>query len=196
MKRIVAAVAVLSLLAAACSSEPEELAGIVRTPAPSMLAASLPDASAGGVPFEMRAPAGDILLVYFGYTACPDVCPTTLADLRSAFRQIGDDAEQVTVAMVTIDPERDTDDIITGYVQSFVPSAHALRETDPESLRAAADVFGADYGVTITDEGVYEVIHTAHVYAIDDEGLLQVSWAFGTESETIASDLQILLRSE
>lgn len=197
MRRIVAAVAVLSLLSAACSSEPEELAGIIRTPAPSMLEASLlPDASAGGVPFEMRAPVGDILLVYFGYTACPDVCPTTLADLRSAFRKIGDDADRVTVAMVTIDPERDTDDIITGYVQSFIPSAHALRETNADALRAAADVFGADYDVTITDEGVYEVIHTAHVYAIDDEGLLQVSWAFGTDSETIASDLQILLGAE
>ena len=63
-------------------------------------------------------------------------------------------------------------------------------------LRAVADAFGADYDVTITDEGVYEVIHTAHLYAIDDEGLLQVTWPFGTEPDDIARDLQILLRSQ
>lgn len=195
MKRIVAAVALLILLAAACSSEPEELAGFVRTPLPSMLEASLPDAGAGGAEFEMRAPEGELLLVYFGYTACPDICPTTLADVKSVLRDLGDDADRVTVAMATVDPDRDSDEIITAYVQSFVPAAHGLRTGDPDTLRAAADVFGADYGVTITDEGVYEVVHTAHLYAIDDAGLLQVTWAFGTEPEVIAKDIQLLLRA-
>jgi len=196
MKRIVAITALLSVLGAACSSSPQELSGFVRDPLPSMLEASLPDASGGGADFLMRAPEGDVLIVYFGYTSCPDVCPTTLADLRSALRELGDDADRVTVAMATIDPGRDTDEIITGYVQSFVPTAHALRSAEDESLRAAADVFGADYGVTINDEGEYEVIHTAHLYAIDDAGLLQVTWAFGTQPEAITNDLQILLRSE
>lgn len=196
MKQMIATLALLSLLAAACSSQPEELSGFVRNPLPSVLEASLPDASAGGVNFEMRAPAGDVLLVYFGYTACPDVCPTTLADVRSALRQLGDDADRVKLAMATIDPDRDTDEIISGYVQSFVPAAHGLRAQDDDSLRAAADIFGADYGVTITDEGDYEVIHTAHLYAVDDAGLLQVTWAFGTEPETIADDIRILLSSE
>lgn len=196
MKRLAATAALLSVLAVACSSTPQELSGFVREPLPSMLEASLPDASAGGNDFVMRAPEGEVLIVYFGYTSCPDVCPTTLADLRSALRDLGDDADRVTVAMATIDPGRDSDEIITGYVQSFVPAAHALRSEEDASLRAAADVFGADYGVTITDEGDYEVIHTAHLYAIDDAGLLQVTWAFGTEPEAIANDLQILLRSE
>ena len=196
MRRIVVLAALLSVLVVACSSTPQELSGFVREPLPSMLEASLPDASDAGADFLMQAPAGEVLVVYFGYTSCPDVCPTTLADLRSALRELGDDADRVTVAMATIDPGRDTDEIITGYVQSFVPAAHALRSEEDESLRAAADVFGADYGVTITDEGDYEVIHTAHLYAIDDAGLLQVTWAFGTEPEAIANDLQILLRSE
>ena len=196
MKQMVAAVALVSLIATACSSEPEELAGFVRSPLPSVLEASLPDVSAGGVDFEMRAPDGEILVVYFGYTACPDVCPTTLADVRSVLRTLGDDADRVTLAMATIDPDRDPDEIITGYVQSFVSTAHALRAGDDEPLRAAADIFGADYGVTITDEGDYEVIHTAHLYAIDDAGLLQVTWAFGTEPEIIAADIQILLSAE
>ncbi|MCP4964289.1 MAG: SCO family protein [bacterium] len=196
MKRLLAVIIVLGLIAAACSSEPEELAGFVRSPLPSVLEASLRDATAGGADFEMRAAENDLLLVYFGYTACPDVCPTTLADVRSALRELGDDADRVQLAMATIDPDRDTDEIITGYVQSFVPSAHGLRAGDAESLRAAADVFGADYGVTTTEEGDYEVIHTAHLYAVDDKGLLQVTWAFGTEPENIAADIRILLRSE
>lgn len=196
MRRLVLVVALLSLVGAACDSDPVELSGFVRTPLPNVGGASLPDASAGGVDFAMQAPAGEILVVYFGYTSCPDVCPTTLADLRSALRKMGDDASRVQVAMATIDPGRDTADIITGYVQSFVPAAHALRTDDGAELRAAADTFGAGYGVTITDEGDYEVVHTAHLYAVDDAGRLQVTWPFGTEPEAIAQDLGILLRSE
>jgi protein SCO1/2 len=185
--------AVFVLAVAGCSSEPKELSGFVRNPLPNVASASLPDVSNGGVDFAMRAPDGEILVLYFGYTSCPDVCPTTLADLKSALRQAGETAERVNVAMATIDPGRDADEVITGYVQSFIPGAHALRTDSEEELRAAADTFGADYGVTLNDEGVYEVFHTAHLYAIDDSGLLQVTWAFGTEPENIARDLEILL---
>ncbi len=194
MRRWLPAVVLLAIVAAACGgSSSAELSGFVRTPLPEVGATSLPDASAGGSDFAMQAPDGELLLLYFGYTACPDVCPTTLADLRKALRILGDDAEDVTVAMVTIDPTRDTDDVITGYVQSFVPDAHGLRTDDDAALRAAADVFGADYSVTITEDGTYEVVHTAHLYAIDEAGLLQVTWPFGTEPEDIANDLEILL---
>ncbi|MEA2001894.1 MAG: SCO family protein [Actinomycetota bacterium] len=196
MRRLMVVGAVLGLFVAACSSDPAELSGFVRTPFPDVSHATLPDASVGGTDFAMQAPAGEILVVYFGYTSCPDVCPTTLADLRSALRKMGDDASRVKVAMATIDPGRDTADIITGYVQSFVPAAHALRTDDDSALRAAADTFGADYGVSISDEGEYDVIHTAHLYAVDDAGQLQVTWPFGTEPEAIALDLDILLRSE
>ncbi len=127
-------------------------------------------------------------------------CGSEVAELsgivRTPLPDMGDDAEHINVAMATIDPGRDTDEIITDYVQSFVPGAHGLRTGDEGELRAAADVFGADYDVTITDDGDYEVIHTAHLYAIDDTGHLQVTWAFGTEPETIAQDLQILLGAQ
>jgi protein SCO1/2 len=196
MRKLVVVLALLSLVATSCSSEPEELSGFVRDPLPSVADIALPDASAGGAPFEMRAPDGELLLVYFGYTACPDVCPTTLADLRKAMAELGDDADMLTVAMETIDIERDTDDVITGYVQSFLPEAHGLRATDDATLRAAADAFGADYGVNVTDEGEYEVQHTAHLYAVDDAGLIQVTWAFGTKAETIAQDIKLLLKQQ
>lgn len=194
MRKLVVALTALVLIAASCGSEPEELSGIVRTPLPSVADVSLPDAGAEGTPFNMKAPPGGLLLVYFGYTSCPDVCPTTLADLRKALAAIGADAEKVTVAMATIDIERDGDDIIFGYVQSFVSGAHGLRARDDATLRAAADAFGADYAVTIDNEGKYEVQHTAHLYAVDDQGLIQVTWAFGTKPEAMANDIRLLLR--
>lgn len=195
MRRFLAVIA-LVLVVAACSSEPAQLSGFVRDPLPDVSVASLPAVSSGGAEFTMRAPQDEILLLYFGYTSCPDVCPTTLADLRSALRDLGETATKVNVAMATIDPERDTDEVITGYVQSFIPEAHALRTSDPEELRAAADVFGADYGVSVDDDGKYEVFHTANLYAIDDGGLLQVTWPFGTEPESIAADIELLLEAE
>jgi len=194
MRKMVVALALLSLIATSCSSEPEELAGFVRDPLPSVAHISLPDGDAGGAPFQMVASEGELLLVYFGYTECPDVCPTTLADLKKVMKQLGDDAEKVTLAMETIDIERDTDDIITAYVQSFVPEAHGLRARDDETLRAAADTFGADYSVEVTEEGVYEVMHTAHTYAVNDEGLILVTWAFGTEAEIMTQDIRLLLK--
>ncbi len=186
----------VTLVVAGCSSEPEELSGFVRTPAPNVASASLPDVSNGGTDFAMQAAAGEILILYFGYTSCPDVCPTTLADLRSALGEAGDIADRVQVAMATVDLERDTDEVLTGYVQSFIPDAHALRANGDDELRAAAEAVGADYDVTVTEDGKYEVFHTALLYAIDDAGLLQVTWAFGTEPESIARDLGILLSAK
>ncbi|MDJ0925129.1 MAG: SCO family protein [Acidimicrobiia bacterium] len=195
MRRLLLVLVVAALAAVACSSEPQELSGFVRSPLPDVSAASLPDVSDDGVALPMQAPPGEILVLYFGYTACPDVCPTTLADVRSALRRMGSEAEKIRLAMTTIDPDRDTDEVITGYVQSFVSGAHALRTDNQDELRGFADVFGADYGVSVSEDGDYEVFHTAHLYAIDDEGLLRVTWPFGTDPESISADLALLLEA-
>ena len=185
------------LLVSGCGEDaPYVPAGIVRTPAPDVSSVNLPEASAGGAPFAFRAEPGKLFILYFGYTACPDICPTTMADLRTALRQIGDSADRVDVGMVTIDPLRDTDELITAYVQAFFPAGHAFRTDDPEALRAAADAFGAGYEVTFDDQGVEEVIHTAFLYAIDDSGHLRLMWPFGIESEDIARDLNALLEEQ
>jgi protein SCO1/2 len=194
MRRLIVAIALVSLVATSCGSDTDQLSGFVRTPLPSVADVSLPDGGAGGAPFVMKADPGKLLLVYFGYTSCPDVCPTTLADLKTALASLGDDADRVTVAMETIDIERDTDAIITSYVQSFIPGAHGLRATDDASLRSAADAFGANYKVTKDEDGYYEVQHTALMYVVDEQGLIQVTWPFGTAPQSIASDIRILLR--
>ncbi|MGE0732977.1 MAG: SCO family protein, partial [Acidimicrobiia bacterium] len=99
-----AALAVLTTGLAACGArEPDRLVGAVREPRPQVGEVSLPEAGAG--PFRFAAEPGHVLLTYFGYTSCPDVCPTTLADLKVVFEDLGAAADRVELAMVTIDPE-------------------------------------------------------------------------------------------
>lgn len=182
---------VLALLSVACA-EPE-LSGFVREPTPVVADVTLPDVSAGGEAFEFRAEPGGILLVYFGFTSCPDICPTTLADTRTALSRIGEGAERVDFALATVDPGRDTEEVVTRYVQSFLPGAHALRTEDDATLRAAAEPFGASYEVTTNEAGDIEVVHSGSLYAVDDEGQLLVTWPFGTSIEDLSRDLEILL---
>jgi protein SCO1/2 len=167
--------------------------GLVREPRPVVATVTLPDAASGGEPFALRASAGHLLLVYFGYTSCPDVCPTTLADVRKALAQLGTDASKVDVAMATVDPDRDTSEKLIAYVQTFVPAGHALRTEDPTQLRAAADALGADYSVDTNATGQIEVAHTAFVYVIDDNGVLLLQWPFGVKANDMRSDLHQLL---
>lgn len=187
-------VLVLALLGlTACGSEPAELAGYVRTPLPVVADISLPEVGSDAGDFTFRADEDGLLLVYFGYTSCPDVCPTTLADVRSAMRQLGDEAGRIDLAMATVDPDRDTDDVIEAYVEAFVSGGHPLRTEDDAQLKAAADAFGAYYEVSVSDQGDIEVVHTGHLYVVDDQGRLQVTWPFGTKPAEIVSDLSILL---
>jgi protein SCO1/2 len=132
------------------------------------------------------------LIVYFGYTFCPDVCPTTLAEVKKALKQLGSKADRVDLAMITIDPNRDSDAIITGYVQSFIPSAHALRTDDQTSLEATAAAFGASYSVTTAADGAVEVSHSAAMYVVDSTGTVVLTWPFGIPADGIATDLDIL----
>jgi protein SCO1 len=187
--------AAVALTVAACARDaaPPELRGYTREPTPDALGVSLPDASRGGEDFELVADDGGVLLVYFGYTSCPDVCPMTLSDIRVALEEILDDASGVDLAVVTIDPERDTDDVLTGYVDHFFPGGHALRTTDDAQLRRAASAFGATYAVApAEDGGEPEVMHSGSVYGVDDAGQIVVTWPFGTSAEDFAHDLELL----
>ncbi len=183
------------LLAAGCADDPHIYAGYTRSPTPSVATVALPMVDADGEigPFEFRAAEDELLLVYFGYTSCPDVCPTTLFDVRTALAELGDDAAKVDLAMVTIDPAVDTDEVVAGYVRSFVDDAIALRTDDDTELRAAASAFGADYGVNTNDEGEPEVFHTGALYAVDAAGDLVLTWSFGTTASDMAIDMAEML---
>ena len=155
---------------------------------------TLPEASNSDAPFTFAAAPGHLLIVYFGYTSCPDVCPTTLAMLKSALKQLGDDASKIELAMATVDPARDSDEVITGYVRSFVPDAHALRSDEPAQLQAAADAFGVSYSVTTAADGAIEVTHSGAMYVVNDQGDVVLTWPFGVTSDAVAGDLDVLLR--
>ena len=145
-----------------------------------------------GTDVEFRADPGEIQVVYFGFTNCPDVCPTTLADLTIALRKLGDDAERVETVMVSVDPDRDLP-ILDQYVTSFVSDAVAAGTDDDELLQAAAAPFGVTYDVRTLDDGTIEVDHSPFLYAVDDQGRLVLSWQFNTSSDDMAADLEILL---
>jgi protein SCO1 len=187
-----AALVVALALPACGESGAAPLTGVVRLPLPEIGDLTLPDAAAGGAEVPLRADDGGILVVYFGFTSCPDVCPTTMADLREALRSLGEDAERVSVALVTVDPGRDTDEVLTDYVEYFAPGGHALRTEDDARLREVAAGFGASYSVA-TVEGEIEVAHTGHLYAVDEVGRLLVTWLFGTSPEDLRADLERLL---
>jgi protein SCO1/2 len=195
--RRTAAALLLAFTLSACGGEERELAGYRRDPAPEVGGLSLPDLSDGGADFAFRADPDHLLIVYFGYTNCPDFCPTTLSDLRLATRRMDeDDAARIDVAMVTIDPERDLA-VLDEYVASFFEHGHALGTDDDDRLRAAAAPFGVGYSVERDADGeVTDVSHSTALYAVDDEGELTLTWQFGVPIDDLAADLSQLLDEE
>lgn len=193
VRAIVATVAIAAQFGSACAGDatPRTISGIRSEPAPSVSGLALPDGD--GVETPLVPTVGDFLVVYFGYTACPDVCPTTMFELRTALAALGDDARRVEVAMITIDPARDTADVITRYVRGFVESGVALRTDDDTRLHAVADAFGASFSVTTEVDGTPKVSHTPNLYVVDRSGALVLTWPFGLPAAAIATDLEILL---
>ena len=194
--RAAALVAAAALVLGACGSDDggdSSLAGIVRDPAPVVDGTVLPSVAEEGEIVEFRARQGGLQAVYFGYTSCPDVCPTTLADLTVALRKLPDDqAAMVDTVMVTVDPDRDLD-ILAGYVQSFIPDADAAGTDNNELLAEAAEPFGAVYSVAALDDGTIEVEHSPFLYVVNDRGELVVTWQFGETSDNMAADMATLL---
>jgi protein SCO1/2 len=139
---------------------------------------------------------GDVVLLFFGYTSCPDVCPTTLAELRQALSEFNEqDAQQVRVVFVTVDPERDSPERMQEYVDQFNPAFIGL--SGPET---SLEKIWTEYGVyrEIADEqsaAGYIVNHTARVSLIDRQGNLRVSFSFDTPVADIVHDLKIVLKN-
>jgi protein SCO1/2 len=137
---------------------------------------------------------GQIVLMFFGYTSCPDVCPMTLAEARRVLDGLGDEADQVTFLFITVDPERDTREVLSTYVSAFHPAIVGLRGT-PDELEGVY----RDYGIFAEKEELsesavgYVINHTARVFLVDAEGRLRLSYAFGTPPDDILADVRFLL---
>ena len=200
---VVAALAVASagLVGGGCGEEETQraLTGIVRDDPLRSSGVFVTDVtSAGAYPavsdtFEVVARPESLLVVYFGFTNCPDICPTSLAELRAALRRMGDDAERVDLAMITVDPDRDTAEVMNGYVGSFVDRYHVLRPSSAEELEAAEAAFLASSKITTTSDGRIEVSHTATAYVVDEDGVVRVEIPFGHGVDNLVNDLDVLL---
>jgi len=187
-------VAIASALLAACSpGKPEKAAfkGIDITGAEYARTLSLPDA--GGKPRSLADFKGRVTLVFFGYTQCPDVCPTTLAEIAEVKKLLGPDGAKVQPVFVTVDPERDTPEVIGPYVGSFGGDFVALRGTLDQTKAAAKEFkvfFAKAPGKT---EGSYTMDHTAGTFVFDPAGRVRLFVRQGGGAEALASDIKLLL---
>ena len=136
---------------------------------------------------------GRVVVVFFGFTQCPDVCPTTMVELAAVKKQLGADGERVQGIFVTVDPERDTPELLKAYVDNFGAGFVALRGSPEETLAAAKHfkVFFAK--VPGKTEGSYTIDHTAGSYLFDPQGRVRLFTRHGTGPEALAHDLKLLL---
>lgn len=136
---------------------------------------------------------GKVTVVFFGYTQCPDVCPTTMAELAQVKKSLGPDGERIQGVFVTVDPDRDTPELLKAYMGSFDPSFVALRGT-PEQTAAMAKEFKVFYAkVPGKTEGSYTVDHTAGSYVFDASGKVRLFVRYGSGADALAADLKTLL---
>ena len=138
---------------------------------------------------------GKVVVMFFGYTQCPDICPTTLTEMQQVMTLLGPQSDKVQVLFVTVDPERDTAAILKQYVPSFDPRFLGLRPADEAALEKVAKDFKIYYKkVPGTSPGSYTMDHTAGSYAFDPQGRLRLYIKHAQGPETLAHDLKELLK--
>ena len=182
-----------SVLLAACEREPARpsFRSIDITGATYAQRLDLPDAD--GKPRSLADFQGKVVIVFFGYTQCPDVCPTALAEISELKNRLGADGAKVQPVFVTVDPERDTPEVIKAYVGGFGPDVVALRGT-PEQTQAVAKEFKVFFAkVPGKAAGSYTMDHTAGLYVFDAKGRVRLFARYGSGVEPLLADVKALL---
>lgn len=193
-QKILFAVLVLLLVAGIAITQallPPTLRGTVIEPPKPM-----PDFTLQSVngPVSLSDFRGKIVVLYFGYTSCPDVCPTTLANLRRALNDLGEKAGEVQVILVAVDWQKDTPERVASYLSAFHPDFVGLSGTK-EQIDAVTKDFFIFYQINPPDEnGYYTVDHTATTQVLDREGRLMLTWPYGLTSDELLEDLKVLVR--
>ena len=147
-----------------------------------------------GKPRTLADFRGKVVVIFFGFTHCPDVCPTTLAELAAAMKKLGGDGDRVQVLLVTVDPERDTPQILSQYVTAFDPRFLALRGTAEETARVAKEFKIIYQKVAGARPDSYTMDHSAGTYIFDTQGRLRVYVSYGQGPEVFAHDIALLLK--
>jgi len=147
---------------------------------------------ASGKPVSLADYRGKVVVLFFGYTHCPQVCPTTLADLAQAMRMLGGEADKVQVLFVTLDPERDTRELLAQYPPAFHPSFKGLYG-DSMATAQVAQAFGVSFQKHPNQDGSYDIDHTAGTYLIAPRGKPVLLSPYGQRTELLVQDIRILL---
>ncbi len=138
---------------------------------------------------------GKVVVIFFGYTQCPDVCPTTMFEMKKVMELLGKDADQVQVAFITLDPDRDTLELLEKYVPSFDTRFLGLRPQSPEALEKLAKGYKVFYQkVYGKDPQYYTIDHTAGSYVIDKKGQLRLFVRHNQGEKNLADDLRKLAK--
>ena len=147
-----------------------------------------------GKPRSLEDFRGQVVVMFFGFTHCPDVCPTTLAELAGAVRKLGPEGEKVQVLLVTVDPQRDTAELLAKYVTAFNAKFLALRGSADETARVAKE-FKVIYQ-KVADPGTenYAMDHSAGSYIFDRQGRLRLYVSYGRGADVFAHDIDLLLK--
>jgi protein SCO1/2 len=181
---------ICSLLLAACAEEPKfkstDITGVE-------YGSTLELTDHAGRARTLADFRGKAVVLFFGFTQCPDVCPTTLVDISNSLKKLGPDAERVQVLFVTVDPERDTPKVLAEYVAAFDPRIIALRG-DAAATQRVAKEFKIYYEKRKQGDG-YTVDHSAQSYVIDPQGRLRLLVRHERIAQDLADDLRTLLRS-
>jgi protein SCO1/2 len=136
---------------------------------------------------------GKVVLIFFGFTQCPDVCPTTLAEMSEVMKKLGSDADRVKVLFISVDPERDTQAMLSQYVPAFDPRFVGLTGS-LEQITAVAKDFKVFYQKVPTPNGSYTVDHFSGMYAFDTRGRIRLFIRYRAPVDSIAADIKTLLR--
>lgn len=184
------AAAVAAAMLAACEKKPSFNSTDVSG---SDLGTDLSLTDFNGQPRTLQDFKGKVLVVFFGFVQCPDVCPTALAEFVQVKNSLGKDGDKVQVAFVTVDPERDTPEILRAYVTQFDPSFLGLRG-DADATARVAKSFKVFYAkVPGKEPGSYTMDHTAGVYIYDPEGHLRLFARHNAGADALTSDIRQLL---
>lgn len=176
---------------AGCSPDKPAFKGVDITGADYAKDFALPDQN--GQLRTLKDFAGKAVVVFFGYTQCPDVCPTTMAEMAEVMRRLGPLAEQVRVAFITVDPERDTQELLSHYVPAFHPDFIGLWG-DAEATARTARAFRVFYQkVPGKTPGSYTVDHSAGSFVFDRRSRVRLMIRHGSQAEAIEADLRRLL---
>ena len=191
MQRRTALLSLAALATAGCTQSKPQFKAVDITGADYARDFRLPDQD--GRERSLKDFQGKVVVVFFGYTQCPDACPTTMAEIAQAKGLLGAQGDKVQAVFVTVDPERDTPQLLKAYMANFDPTFIALRGT-PEQTAAIAKDFKVFYKkVEGKTPGSYSMDHTAASYVYDPQGRLRLYTRYGSGAQALADDIKLLL---